>query len=365
MARKGYVASTFTYDGKRYYAYGKDQAEADKNAAAKLALLKAGVKKKKATPLTVEKWSKQWLRDYKFGTVGDAWYKQIESIVDNYIIPEIGIYRLSDVLPKDITRMLNDHADLSRSHGAKLIQIIRQIFDSAEENELIDKSPARHIKPPKFKEKVGYRTITDEERRLTISTAEKYPDEGLFFLIMLYTGCRPQEVCRLHMRDYDKENRILTVETALKADGSTGAPKSKAGIREIPVPDLLCDKLDALHKRPGDLIVTTAEGNPLLKTSRKRLWNRFKRHMEIENGAELFRGAVINPTLPEDLKPYCYRHTYCTDLQDAGVPVTVAYRLMGHANISITAEIYTHHSKQSFEDARKKINKHSKKTSKK
>lgn len=363
MARKGYVSSTFTFDGKRYYAYGKDQAEADKKASAKLALLEAGVKKKKRTAITVEDWSRQWLEDYKRGTVGEAWYKQIESTVNIYIIPEIGSYRLSDVLPKDITRMLNSNAHLSKSHGSKLIQIIRQIFDSAEENELIDKSPARHVKLPKFKEKVGYRTITDEERALTLKTAEKYPEEGLFFLIMLYTGCRPQEVCRLKMRNYDKETRVLTVNTALKADGTTGAPKSKSGIREIPVPDVLGEKLDALKKKPNDLIVTSAEGKPLLKTSRKRLWHKFKRHMEIENGAELFRGAVINPNLPEDLKPYCYRHTYCTDLQDAGVPVTVAYRLMGHANISITAEIYTHHSKKSFEDARKKINKHSKKKS--
>lgn len=358
MARKGYVASTFTFEGERKYAYGKTKEEAEQNAAVKLALLEAGVKKKKTTPLTVEKWAKQWLQDYKKGTVGNDWYKQMEGIVDNYIVPELGKYRLSEVLPKDISRMINKNSDLSASHGKKLIQITRQIFDSAEENELIDKSPARHIKAPHFKEKVGYRTITDEERALTIKTAEKYPEEGLFFLIMLYTGCRPQEVCRLRMKDYDRENRILSVETALKADGSTGAPKSKAGIREIPVPDVLAEKLDALKKRPGDLIVTTAEGKPLLKTSRRRLWNKFKRHMEIENGAELFRNAVVEPTLPEDLKPYCYRHTYCTDLQDAEVPVTVAYRLMGHANIAITAEIYTHHSKQSFEDARDKINTH-------
>ena len=362
MARKEYVTKSFTFDGKRYFVYGKDPDEVGRKAAAKLALLKAGVKKKKATPLTVERWAKQWLRDYKYGTVSDAWYDQMEGIINNYIIPEIGSYRLTNVMPKDIARMLNSHADLSKSHGQKIIQITRQIFDAAEENELIDKSPARHIKPPKFKEKEGYRTITDTERALTIKTAEKYPDEGLFFLIMLYTGCRPQEVCRLRMKDYDSEARILTVEQALKADGSTGAPKSRAGSREIPVPDVLCVKLDALKKKPNDLIVTSLQGRPLQKTSLKRLWGKFKRHMEIENGAETFRGAIVEPTLPEDLKPYCYRHTYCTDLQDAGVPVTVAFRLMGHANITITAEIYTHHSKQSFEDARDRINKHSKNT---
>jgi hypothetical protein len=43
-----------------------------------------------------------------------------------------------------------------------------------------------------------------------------------------------------------------------------------------------------------------------------------------------------------DLVCYCLRHTYCTDLQKAGVPINVAKYLMGHANISTTSEIYTH-----------------------
>lgn len=78
--------------------------------------------------------------------------------------------------------------------------------------------------------------------------------------------------------------------------------------------------------------------------------------MDIENGAKLFRGGVVESTLADDLRPYFYRHTYCTDLQDAGVPITVAQRLMGHSDIKMTAQIYTHHTDRSFEDARDKIN---------
>ena len=55
--------------------------------------------------------------------------------------------------------------------------------------------------------------------------------------------------------------------------------------------------------------------------------------------------------------PYCLRHTFCTDLQSAGVPINVAKELMCHANIGITAKIYTHHSEISFDNAREMINK--------
>lgn len=57
-----------------------------------------------------------------------------------------------------------------------------------------------------------------------------------------------------------------------------------------------------------------------------------------------------------DLVPYDFRHTYCTDLQDAGVPINVARKLMGHSDISLTSRIYTHHSDESIEDARNRLN---------
>ena len=57
-----------------------------------------------------------------------------------------------------------------------------------------------------------------------------------------------------------------------------------------------------------------------------------------------------------DLVPYCLRHTFCTDLQDAGVPINVAKVLMGHSSIKVTAQIYTHHTEKSMESAREKMN---------
>lgn len=360
MARKGYVTSSFTYEGKRYYAYGKTQREADRAADRKLDELVSNVRKITSTS-TVEEWSLKWLEDYKAGVVGESWYKDMESIIRNHIIPEIGLMKIRDVKPMHLTRLLNKHIGMSDSHMHKLILVIKQIFDSAEENDLIAKDPAKRIKSPQKPQQSTYRPITEAERELTIRTAEKYLDEGLFFLIMLYCGLRPGEVSRLKMSDYNKGSRILTVRRARKKDGSTADPKSAAGFRDIPVPDYMADILDGLKKKPNDLIITSKQGKPLTRDTERRLWKKFKRKMDIENGAEVFRMHVVESTLADDLVPYCYRHTYCTDLQDAGVPVTVAQKLMGHSSIKVTADIYTHHTQASFEDARNKINKHNSK----
>lgn len=66
---------------------------------------------------------------------------------------------------------------------------------------------------------------------------------------------------------------------------------------------------------------------------------------------------ALTEAVADDLVPYCLRHTYCTDLQSAGVPINVARELMGHSDISITAKIYTHHSEIDFDNAKQLINK--------
>ena len=355
MARKGYKCETFLWNGKRIYCYGKTEQEAHDNAVRKKALLEANVQRSKSR-LTVSKWANQWLKDYKQGSVGDAWYKQTEGIIRNHILPSIGGKLLRDVTAADINRLMNSKANLSVSHQRKIAQIILQIFDSAVENDLIVKVPTRRIKTSVGKQNKVSRTLTEQERSLTLAVADKHPQDGLFFLIMLFCGCRPQEVARLKMSDYDKETKTLYVHEARKADGSVGEPKSESGTRLIPVPDYLAERLDKLNKKQSELICTSKQGHPLTKTSQKRMWYRFKRYMDIENGAVTFRGGIVKSTLADDLRPYCYRHTYCTDLQDAGVPITVAKDLMGHADIKVIAQIYTHKSLKSFEDARQKIN---------
>ena len=355
MARKGTYTSTFIFDGKRRYAYGKTAEEAKENAIRKETLLKANVVEL-TDKTTVAQWSARWLSDYKDGAVSSAWYDAIEGILRNHILPEIGDRQMRHVTASDVQRLMNKCSGFSESHQKKIAQILLQIFDSAVENGIMVKVPTRRIKTSVKSRESFTRVLTKEERSLTLRTADKYPAEGLFFLIMLFCGCRPGEVSRLRMSDYNKSERILFVHEARKADGTTSAPKSSSGIRKIPVPSYLAERLDKLRKRQNELICTSAQGRPLTKTSQKRLWQKFRRHMDIENGASLFRNSVVKSTLADDLRPYCYRHTYCTDLRDAGVPLTVAKDLMGHADIKTTAHIYTHRTKESFEDARDKIN---------
>ena len=74
-------------------------------------------------------------------------------------------------------------------------------------------------------------------------------------------------------------------------------------------------------------------------------------------GCRLYRNQLISPyPLALDLVPYCLRHTYCTDLARMGIDIRVAQKLMGHSDITLTANIYTNLDNQDVLEAAKVIN---------
>ena len=79
--------------------------------------------------------------------------------------------------------------------------------------------------------------------------------------------------------------------------------------------------------------------------------------MNIEMGCKVYRNELIPPLpLDDDFVPYFFRHTYCTDLQKKGIDIRMAQKLMGHSDISLTANIYTHFDDDLMELAAQKIN---------
>ena len=168
---------------------------------------------------------------------------------------------------------------------------------------------------------------------------------------MLWCGLRTQEVAALRYEDIDQINRTIHVQRALKADGSVGATKSKAGNRIVPIPPQLWPRL---RLREGYLFRDTL-GNRMTRTSIRKAWAMFKRHMDINMGAMVVKAngylLVNKSVIADDLEMYDLRHTYCTDLQAAGVPIDVARYLMGHSDISMTSRIYTHMREDTFADA--------------
>ena len=119
-------------------------------------------------------------------------------------------------------------------------------------------------------------------------------------------------------------------------------PKTPAGIRDIPMRKDLRQLLWNVRGDPFSLLFPTRKGTIRSPTSVWKLWNSFAKELDLHMGAEEQDGKIVHHAIAPDLTLYCLRHTFCTDLQRAGVAINIAKELMGHSSIAVTADIYTH-----------------------
>lgn len=307
---------------------------------------------------SVEKWALEWLETYKKGKVGQGAYDDYKQKINTRILPAIGNMRLEDIKHHHLQSILNKEIG-SKSNAKKVKNTIEQIFQAASVNGLINRNPAIGLELPKL-EDGKRRSITPEERKIILEVAKTHRT-GLWIKIMLYCGLRPSEAIVLTGNDINIKNKTISVNKSLELKtGKVKTTKTPAGIRTVPIPDILINDLKDIPLSTDLLFKQMTTGKMHTATSINSMWKNFVREMNIALGAKMYRNQIKkeDSLVAEDLTPYCLRHTYCTDLQDAGVPINVAKYLMGHSDIRVTANIYTHHSEKVSADAIKAINKH-------
>lgn len=326
---KKYIRKSFTFDGKRYFV----KAETEEEAIKKMALRQRDLEEGKyilSGNVTVRDWTKRALRAYK-PNISDEYRKEIEYRIDKHILSVIGNQSVRSIKPLQCQEILNAQKDMSKSHITKLHQELVFIFETAKDNHLIYENPAEKLVRPK-----GYtnprRSITDNERKHLLTVCATDPCYNLF-LLMLYCGCRPNEAVKVQGMDLiEKDNVYLLHIRGTKTHNSD---------RYVPVVPELLPILQSVG--PFDLVAKNHAGRPHSESSYDRLVEHLKRDMNISMGCKTYRNKLVPPyPLAHDFVPYLLRHTFCTDLQKKGVDIRAAQKLMGHADIQTTANIYTH-----------------------
>lgn len=367
-----YIRKTFTFDGLRYEVVGATEEEALKKKLEKIRALEAGQIDSSAT---VKQWAEVWYNTYvahrKITAKSKAMYK---GVLDREIVPAIGSWKLSRVTSLRLQQLLNAHAGESSSAVSKLRMVIRALFKRAYFNRLIAFDPSEGLELPDTTQN-GHRSLTEAERGVLLAVAAmptfdgKPNRSGCWLMLMLRCGLRPGETAALKKANVDLEGRVLHVVEAREAGSKREKdPKTAAGVRDVPIPEDLAPWLEKQLKADASpwLFTQKDKKTPLTETAIRRRWETVKKYMDLELGAKTERvklpGArrhslvITEHALAEDLDLYDLRHTYCTDLEVAGVPINVAKVLMGHKDIATTANIYTHPTGAVVDSARDLIN---------
>ena len=250
------------------------------------------------------------------------------------------------VKPFDCQMVLNKQAGKSKTQINETYQTIKFIFKTARINNLIAIDPSVDIVKPK-----GYkntrRSLTDEERYHFLKVTETEP-RFVLFLLMYYCGCRPSEAREVMGKDIS----FINNQPVLHIRGT----KTDNADRVVPIPEVLYEKIK--DTAPDNYVGTNIYGEKLSQSSYDKLCRKLYREMNISMGCKVYRSQLVPPyPLAEDFVPYCLRHTYCTDLQKKGVDIRIAQYLMGHADIKMTANIYTHIDENTVLNVADKLNK--------
>lgn len=322
---------SFRFEGKPYCVYGYSDRELERKKTEKIEALKRNELIIEST-MTVRAWSEQFIKAYKRNAMKDYTLDNYEYQLDHYILEQIGDVKIKNVKPLMCQNILNDLEGKSTSLIHKVRIQMNEMFEKAVENDLISKNPAKNITEPKGT-KGARRALTSREESAFLAAAKKH-QHGLLFMFMWGCGCRPSEAENICGRDIQEIDGNMYLHIR--------GTKTKAADRYVPIPqevrDMLPDRLD-----PFLPIVRTKEGNKISARRQRGAWKHMEYLMNIELGCKTYRNQLIPPyPLAADLCSYCLRHTYCTNLQRRGVDIRTAQKLMGHSDIRMTANIYSH-----------------------
>ena len=356
--------------GKRKYktVYGDTQKEADAKAEEVKLAMRKGLDVM-AERDTFGDWAERWLKikATEVGVSQAGGYKYRVDYINTYI-KDASMNRIKTI---DLQELISDLAESNpnTNHPAsrRLLEITKstlsQIFRLAIENRVLDYNPATAIKLPKSAPAQKRRALTDAEREWIHNTEHRARRAAM---IMMYSGLRRGELIPLTWKDIDLNNQTISVnKTVEKIRGRfiirNEVAKSDAGLRTVDIPKFLADYLRR-EKREGIFVCLNAQGTMHTESSWVRMWESYLLDINFKYGE--FSPFDPRPKSKFDPKgtpfvipritPHWLRHTFATMLYFAGVDVLAAKEQLGHSDIKMTLEIYTHLDK---EHKRKSMNK--------
>ena len=165
--------------------------------------------------------------------------------------------------------------------------------------------------------------------------------------ILFHTGLRISEFCGLTLKDIDLQKKVLNIDHQLQRISDSTyhiePTKTKAGTRKLPLTDdvvecfraIIEDREPPKRERIIDgyagFLYYDKNGMPLVAMH----WEHRLKHM-VNRYNEIYRLQMPSIT------PHVCRHTYCSNMARSGMnPKTLQY-LMGHSDIGVTLNTYTH-----------------------
>ncbi len=315
--------------------------------------------------MTFETIANLWLDNVSFGL--QFTYRAELKNAANHLITYFGKRICDKIKGLDVDeyiRYLSQHDNpntgkpYSRRLYSDIIDTGCRIYDYALENELVEcRNPfyKKKRKIPKNAPKQEREPIDEIQKDLVLKV---YHRTQLATLIMLFCGLRKGEVIPLKWSDIDFINKQIAVTKSVELIDSNNYSVKKhtknGKDRYVTIPDILISYLKPEKYTSGGcgLIYPQKSGKMQTASSWKSSWKSYQAALNYRYYCDMMKSKGSTPKpytspdgIPELVEAFTahqLRHTYCTMLYLAGVDLKTASKLMGHSDIKITLDIYTH-----------------------
>ena len=309
---------------------------------------------------------------------------------DHYVRDTFGLKRIAEIKYSDVLQFyyhLLNQQGISLGTLDSVHCLLHPTFQLAVRDEIIRKNPTdgvmKEISRESGKNRGVRHALTIEQQRCFMEYIANHPiyyHWWPMFTILLGTGCRIGEALGLRWQDLDFEKRVISINHSLvyyPANGSNkcvlrvSLPKTDAGIRTIPMLDIVKDAFEMLYEeqKENGFNETEIDGmtgfifcnrfgsvpNPqTVNHTIKRIANNYNAD-EVVRAKKEHRDPIILP----NFSCHHLRHTFCTRLCENETNLKVIQSIMGHKNIETTMDVYaeaTEKKKQeSFENLAAKL----------
>jgi integrase len=291
----------------------------------------------------------KWLKDYCWPNLSPHSAESYEFFVRRHIIPSIGKITLTQLKPEHLQHLYSEKLSAGRFDGKgglgnRSVRYIHTTLHKALQNALklgiITRNPASAVEAP-IVQHHEMQTMNESDIHIFLEFARSSPYYALFYLA-LFTGMRRSELLALRWSDIDLILCQISVNRTIHQLHSREIifrqPKTDKGRRSISLSPstaiMLREHRETQEEQKqelgqtineDDLVFCQIDGKPLLPNSVTQAWRK-----------------LVHRCRLKDIRLHDARHTHASLMLKQGIHPKIVQERLGHANIQITLDTYSH-----------------------
>jgi integrase len=328
---------------RRKTFYGKTRREVQEKLTTALHEVQMGASPTPTSRQLLGPFLSQWVEEVAKPTVRVSTYVKYANNIRKHINPELGRTPLAKLSAEAVQALYN--RKLAEGLSPRTIRgvhvTLRRALGHAVRWKVVSQNVAQLVELPRAR-RAEPRILTADQARHLLQVAQGHRHEALYVLA-LTTGMREGELLGLKWQDVDLEAGSIQLRRTLAYITGYGyveeEPKTDSGRRRITLSSLAIAALKAHHARQlarrlkagdgwveNDRVFCTRDGRPI------SVWTLYMRS---------FLPLLEKAGLPR-VRFHSLRHSSASLLLSLGIHPKVVQELLGHAEISITMDTYSH-----------------------